>query len=133
VIKNIHEHQIDKEDKDTYKFGEAGVRFSITKNVHNETSIFLKNKISVEDLLKWLELSPYKIELCFLEGFRNLNYPTVLCVQNRDEIKPQLTEYIKMISGLISLNFKEGRDKTDIPVVNLLESFELFLKIFNID
>jgi len=83
--------------------------------------------------LKWLELSPYKLDLCFLEGFRNLNYPTVLCVQNRDEIKPQLTEYVKMISGLISLNFKEGRDKTDIPVVNLLESFELFLKIFNID
>lgn len=133
MIKNIHEHQIDKEDKDTYRFGEAGVRFSITKNVNNETTIFLKNKISVEDLLKWLELSPYKLDLCFLEGFRNLNYPTVLCVQNRDEIKPQLTEYVKMISGLISLNFKEGRDKTDIPVVNLLESFELFLKIFNID
>ena len=33
VIKNIHEHQIDEEGKDSYKYIEAGANYAITKNI----------------------------------------------------------------------------------------------------
>jgi len=97
VIKNIHEHQIDKENKDSYKYAEAGAKFSITKNVYNETTIFLKEKIRIEKLLEWIAYGPYKIDLIFIEGFRNLDYPTILCAKNLSELESQLTNNVRMI------------------------------------
>ena len=35
VIKNIHEHEIDKKGKDSYKYAEEGATFSITKNIND--------------------------------------------------------------------------------------------------
>lgn len=134
IVKNIHEHQIDKEDKDSFKYGEAGAQFSITKNVKNETTIFLRKEISIKELLEWIRSGPYKIDLIFIEGFRNLNYPTVLCLKNFEEIKPQLTENVRMISGLICSQNARRNEKIDIdlPIIDIQKEFERFLKIFNI-
>ncbi|MFW9898815.1 MAG: molybdopterin-guanine dinucleotide biosynthesis protein B [Candidatus Thorarchaeota archaeon] len=134
IVKNIHEHQIDKEDKDSFKYGEAGAQFSITKNVKNETTIFLRKEISIKELLEWITSGPYKIDLIFIEGFRNLNYPTVLCLKNFEEIKPQLTKNVRMISGLICSQNARKNKKIDknLPIIDIQKEFEKFLKIFNI-
>ncbi|MFX1394478.1 MAG: molybdopterin-guanine dinucleotide biosynthesis protein B [Promethearchaeota archaeon] len=134
VIKNIHEHQIDREDKDSYKYGEAGAKFSITKNVNNETTIFLKKKISIEKLQEWIANGPYKIDLIFIEGFRNLDYPTILCVKNLEEIESQLTNNVRMISGMICSNFthKNKKINKNLLIIDIQKEFEKFLKIFNI-
>ncbi|GAH10484.1 unnamed protein product, partial [marine sediment metagenome] len=55
VIKNIHEHEIDEEGKDSYKYSEAGAVYSITRNVYSENTIFLKKSIEIEKLMDWLE------------------------------------------------------------------------------
>ena len=134
VIKNIHEHQIDKENKDSYKYAEAGAKFSITKNVYNETTIFLKEKIRIEKLLEWIAYGPYKIDLIFIEGFRNLDYPTILCAKNLSELESQLTNNVRMISGVICSKFthKNKKINIDLPIIDIQKEFEKFLKIFNI-
>jgi len=134
IVKNIHEHQIDKEDKDSFKYGEAGAQFSITKNVKNETTIFLKKEISIKELLEWIKSGPYKIDLVFIEGFRNLKYPTILCLKNFEEIKPQITENVRMISGLICSQNARKNEKIDIdlPLIDIQKEFQKFLEIFNI-
>ena len=135
VIKNIHEHQIDKEQKDTYKYGEAGAVFSITKNIDNETTIFLKKEVNIDELLKWIGSGPYKIDVVLIEGFRNLNYPTILCLKNWEELESQLTTNVKAISGVIcSKNFNGTKKiKLDTPIINIQEDFEKFLEIFKFD
>ncbi len=135
VIKNIHEHQIDKEDKDTFKYGEAGAVFSITQNINNETTIFLKKEIELEKLLNWIVNCPYKINLIFIEGFRNLKYPTILCLKEWNNLKPQLTDNIKVISGIVcSKNHKKSKTiNLDIPVIDIKENFNEFIEIFNLD
>lgn len=134
VVKNIHEHQIDEENKDSFKYGEAGAKFSITKNVNNETTIFLKNRISIERLLEWIANGPYKIDLVFIEGFRNLNYPTILCLKNFEELTPQLTSNVKIISGLICSknNYKKEEINLDTPILDIQRDFKRFLIVFNI-
>ena len=135
VIKNIHEHQIDKEDKDTYKYGEAGAIFSITKNIRDETTIFIKREIKICELMNWIANSPYEIDLIFIEGFRNLEYPTILCIKEWDDLRPQLSENIKMVSGLIcsKKNNEAKKINIDIPIVNIEEDFKKFLEIFEFD
>lgn len=134
MVKNIHEHQIDEEGKDSFKYGEAGAKFSITKNVNNETTIFLKNRISIERLLEWIANGPYKIDLVFIEGFRNLNYPTILCLKNFKELTPQLTSNVKILSGLICSknNYKKEEINLDTPILDIQRDFESFLEIFSI-
>lgn len=132
VIKNIHGHQIDKEGKDSYKYGQAGAKISVTKNVHDETTIFLKEQISIEALIKWLSNSPYKIDLCFLEGFRNLNYPTILCLKEWDELTSQIDENVKIISGLICSNKFQKRNDLKIPIIDIQKDFNNFLSVFEI-
>ena len=132
VIKNIHKHEIDEKGKDSYKYCEAGAVYSITKNVNNENTIFLKKEIEIDELINWLEQGPFKIDLFFIEGFKNLNYPSILCVKEYDEIENQLEKNIKMISGLIcNKNIVETRE-VKIPIINIEKEFERFLKIFNI-
>ena len=132
VIKYIHEHQIDKEGKDTYEYCQAGAKFAITKNNFNETVIFIKNKIEIEEVIKWISTGPFKVDLIFIEGFRNLKYPTILCVKNSDEIEAQLTEYVKMISGLICKRNERISDILGLPIVNIEKDFRKFLEIFNL-
>jgi len=136
VIKNIDEHQIDKESKDSYKFSKAGASFSITKNINDETTIFIKKELSIKKLTKWMESGPFNIDLIFTEGFRTLEVPTVLCVKNVKELKPQFNNYITMISGIIcSTSYPKSivvDDKLEIQIIDIQENYNIFIKLFNL-
>jgi molybdopterin-guanine dinucleotide biosynthesis protein B len=132
VIKNIHQHQIDEEGKDSYIFTEAGAVYSIIKNKFDENAIFFKKKINIEELIRWIIKGPFKVKIIFIEGFRNLSYPTILCVKELSEIKPQLNENVKVISGLITTSKLSQKSEIKLPIVDAEENFESFLKIFEI-
>ena len=132
VVKNIHEHRIDEEGKDSFKFSEAGAVFSVIKNKFNQNAIYLNKKINLDALINWLNKSPYKVDLIIIEGFRNVSYPTILCVKELQDIDEQLNKNVKLISGLITLNkFSEERE-FQIPIFSIQQNFERFTKIFNI-
>lgn len=134
VIKNVKHHPVDKKGKDSYKFTEAGASYSVIHNINNETAIFVKNTDKVfKNLLKWVNNGPYKIDIIFTEGFRNLNNPTVLCISKLNEIEDQLTENVKMISGIICL--KDIREKvvSHVPIIDIEREFLKFLKLFTIN
>ena len=134
VIKNIHQHQIDeKEGKDSHKFTEAGAVYSIIKNKFNENAIFLNKKINIEELIRWIIKGPFKIDIIFIEGFRDLSYPTILCVKKLSEIKDQLNDNVKVISGLITISKLSQNSEIKLPIVDTEENFEGFLKIFEIN
>ena len=132
VIKNVHQHKIDEEGKDSYKFSEAGAVYSIIKNKFNENAIFLKKKINIEELIRWIIKGPFKVEIIFIEGFRNLSYPTILCIKELSEIKPQLNDNVKAISGLITTSKLSQKSEIKLPIVDAEQNFESFLKIFDI-
>ena len=132
VVKNIHEHEIDKKGKDSYKYCEAGAVYSITKNINDENTIFLKKKIDMEELIKWLKLGPFKVDLVFIEGFKNLTYPTILCVEKFSDIENQVGEDIKMISGRITNNDIPDDQDLKLPIIDIEKEFEKFLEIFGI-
>jgi len=129
-IKNVHQHPIDKRGKDSNLYTEAGATFSIIKNKFNEHALFIKKELEINTIIKWLENAPIKIDLIFIESFRNLNYPSILCIKDNEEISPQLTSNVRMISGIIkpdTFNYK-----TDIPLIDIELDFQKFLKIFEI-
>jgi molybdopterin-guanine dinucleotide biosynthesis protein B len=132
VIKNIHEHQIDKKGKDSFKFIEAGANYAITRNIYNENTIFIKKEVKLPQLIDWISAGPFKIDLIFTEGFRTLDYPTILCVKELDEIESQLTPNVKMISGLICGKKEIADYILNIPIINIERDFQKFLSIFNI-
>jgi molybdopterin-guanine dinucleotide biosynthesis protein B len=132
VIKYIHEHQIDKEGKDTFKYLKAGGNYAITKNIFNETTVFTRKQIDLPQIMNWISKGPFEIDLFFIEGFRNLEYPTILCVKELGDIKPQLNTHVKMISGLICKKKEEISTNIDIPFVNINEDFQKFLEIFDL-
>ncbi|MFW9969576.1 MAG: molybdopterin-guanine dinucleotide biosynthesis protein B [Candidatus Odinarchaeota archaeon] len=133
VIKNVKHHPIDEEGKDSYRYNEAGANFSIIQNINNETAIFTKIKeVNLKILLKWLNSGPFKSDLTFTEGFRNLNNPTVLCVSDLNEIEVQLTENIKMISGIICSKKLIKKKVNNIPIIDVKNQFSEFLKLFDI-
>ncbi|MFX0141670.1 MAG: molybdopterin-guanine dinucleotide biosynthesis protein B [Candidatus Hodarchaeota archaeon] len=134
VIKNVKHHPVDKRGKDSYKFTEAGASYSVIRNKNNETAVYMKftdNKL--EELLKWMKEGPFKINIIFTEGFRDLNNPSVLCVAKSDELKEQLTENVKMISGVISLRDLKNIYVSDLPLINIEREFSKFLEIFAIN
>jgi molybdopterin-guanine dinucleotide biosynthesis protein MobB len=133
VIKNIHQHQIDDEGKDSNKFTEAGAVYSIIKNKFDENAIFLKKKINIEELISWVMKGPFKVDIIFTEGFRDLSYPTILCVEKLSEIKNQLNDNVKAISGLITTSKLSQNTEIKLPIVDTEENFESFLKIFEIN
>lgn len=132
VIKYIHEHRIDEEGKDSFTFSKSGAVFSIIKNKSEETAIFLKEKINLDDLVNWLNNSPFKLDVILFESFRNLPYPTILCVKDLDEIKAQLNENVKMISGLIGTRDYIQMEELDLPVVDIENNFKEFCNIFEL-
>ncbi|MFX0105124.1 MAG: molybdopterin-guanine dinucleotide biosynthesis protein B [Candidatus Hodarchaeota archaeon] len=133
VIKNVKHHPVDKKGKDSYKFTEAGALYSVIHNINNETAIFIKNTDKIfKDLLNWMKAGPYKIDMIFTEGYRNLNNPTVLCISKLSEIESQMTEHVKMISGIISLRDLNERQVTRVPIIDIEREFSKFLKLFKI-
>ena len=132
VIKNIHEHEVDSPGKDSYKYSKAGAIFSITKNIHDENTIFLKHKIEIPQLIDWLRKSPYTIDLIIIEGFKDLEYPSILCVKNLNEIEAQIDDNVKVISGIICKNKNDKEKVSNVPILDIEYNFNDFLKIFNI-
>jgi molybdopterin-guanine dinucleotide biosynthesis protein MobB len=133
VIKNIHQHRIDETGKDSYLFSQSGAQYSIIKNKFEEYGIFFRRKMTIEDLINWIEKGPLKVDLILTEGFRNLSYPAILCVKDYSEIEKQLTSNVKMISGLIVNEINNLRRKIDIPIVDISKEFDSFLDIFEIN
>jgi len=133
VIKYIHEHRVDEKGKDSFRFSESGAVFSIIKNKFDEIAIFLKKEINLDALITWLDKSPFKMEIIFFESFRNLPYPTVLCVKEFKDIKEQLSENVIMISGLITKSEFAQNEELDIPVIDIDKDFKEFCKIFKIN
>ena len=133
VIKFIHEHRIDEKGKDSFRFSESGAVFYIIKNKLGESAIFLKKDFNLEELITWLDQSPFKMEIIFFESFRNLPYPTILCVEDFKDAKEQLSENVKMISGLITKNTIAQSEELGIPVVDVDKDFKKFCKIFKIN
>ena len=133
VIKNVKHHPVDQRGKDSYEFIEAGANFSVIQNDYNETAIFMKaEEIKIQQLIKWLMNGPFELDVIFTEGFRNLKNPTVLCISNLNEIEGQLTENVKIVSGVISSK-KSIKDKiSDLPIVDIESQFSLFLNLFKI-
>ncbi|MHA1660919.1 MAG: molybdopterin-guanine dinucleotide biosynthesis protein B [Promethearchaeota archaeon] len=138
VIKNIYHHQIDEAGKDSYKFSEAGAHCVITRNIFNETTIFMKKEIDMEQLIDWFSKYPFVSDLVFFEGFRTLNYPSIICVKDLEEIEaqllkdPHLSKVIKMISGLICTKKSLKEKYLDLPIIDIKKDFKSFLEIFNI-
>jgi molybdopterin-guanine dinucleotide biosynthesis protein MobB len=130
VIKYIHEHQIDEEGKDSFRFSKSGAVFSVIQNDLGEKAIFLKKKINLDDLIVWLNKSPFKLDVIFFESFRNLPYPTILCVDDLSQIESQLNENVKMISGLIAINEDAQIEDVDLPIFDVEKNFKEFCKIF---
>ncbi|MBY9007589.1 MAG: molybdopterin-guanine dinucleotide biosynthesis protein B [Candidatus Lokiarchaeota archaeon] len=132
VIKNIHKHRIDKEGKDTQRFNDAGAMLAITQNSYYETTIFIKKELSLNNIIHWLENSPLNIDVIFVEGFRDTNYPSILCTKNKEEIKEQLNDNIKIISGLICKEPNTKDKYFNIPLIDIEEEFSLFIQLFGI-
>lgn len=132
VLKNIHKHRIDIEGKDSYKFSISGAQYSITRNKFNENTIFIKKNIEIRKIIEWIERGPLKTDILFIEGFRNLYFPTILCVKEISEIQPQLSNNIKMISGIITTKKTKLQQEIDFPIIDINQEFDLFLDIFKI-
>jgi len=73
------------------------------------------------------------MEIIIFESFRNLPYPTILCVKEFKDVKEQLTENVKMISGLITKSEITQSEEFDLPVVDVDKNFKEFCKIFKIN
>ncbi|MFX0024334.1 MAG: molybdopterin-guanine dinucleotide biosynthesis protein B [Candidatus Hermodarchaeota archaeon] len=133
VIKNIKDHPVDEKGKDSYRFAKAGAIFSVIQNANYETAIFMKiEEGKLEELLNWLNSGLIKPDLIFTEGFRNLKNPTVLCVSDLGEIEEQLTENVKMISGIICSKEISKKTAFNIPMIDIEVEFSKFLNLFNL-
>ena len=86
----------------------------------------------MEELIKWIELGPFKVDLVFIEGFKNLRYPTILCVEKFSDIENQVGEDVKMISGRIMNSAIPDDHDLKLPLIDIEKEFKKFLEIFGI-
>lgn len=134
VIKNVKHHPIDEKGKDSYNYTKAGASYSVIQNINYETAIFIENKeLKFEKLLNWVKNGPYKVDIIFTEGFRELYNPTVLCVSELNEIEEQLTKNVKMISGTISLEVLKEKEILNLPIIDIEKEFLKFVNIFTLN
>ena len=70
--------------------------------------------------------------MIFFESFRNLPYPTILCVEDLNHIGSQLNENVKMISGIITTSDFAQDEGLNLPVVDVEKNFKEFCKIFGL-
>lgn len=131
-IKNVHQHDVDVKGKDSFKFMRAGATYSIIKNQLNEHAIFVKHDFKIHEIIDWISKGPLKLDLIFIEGFRKLSFPTVLCVKEYNEIAEQLSDKVRMISGVLTSKSNYPNEYKGIPIRNLKNAFTEFLNIFDI-
>lgn len=132
VIKNVHNHNVDSQGKDSFEFSNAGADFSIIKNKDDDIAVFFKQDLSFDTIIDWISKLSEDIDLVFIEGFRDLKIPSILCAENFEDIEPQLNPNIKMISGLISIKTKRIKKIQGIPIIDIKNEFNKFLEIFGI-
>ncbi|MHA1669246.1 MAG: molybdopterin-guanine dinucleotide biosynthesis protein B [Promethearchaeota archaeon] len=132
VIKNVHKHPVDSEGKDSSRFIKAGANLSIIKNKFHEVAFFFTKEMDIQSFINWIAQGPFKLDLLFIEGFRDLSYPSILCVQNVEDLQTQLSQNVEMISGRITTRNKSLDHYHEIPVIDINKNFEVFAKRFNI-
>ncbi len=132
VIKNVHEHPVDSEGKDSSRYIKAGADLSIIRNKFHEVAFFFRKEMDIQLFINWIAEGPFKLDLLFIEGFRKLSYPSILCVKDTKNIQTQLSQNVKMISGLITAQNKPLDHYVEIPVIDINKNFEVFVKIFDL-
>ncbi|MBY9003928.1 MAG: molybdopterin-guanine dinucleotide biosynthesis protein B [Candidatus Lokiarchaeota archaeon] len=132
VIKNVHEHPVDSEGKDSYRYVKAGANLSIIRNKFHDVAFFFTKEMDIQGFINWIIQGPFELDLLLIEGFRDLSYPSILCVQNTKNIQTQLSQNVKMISGRITSLSKTLDNYLKIPVIDINTDFEVFVKIFNL-
>jgi len=134
VLKYVHQHDVDNKKKDSYKYIKSGANFSIIKNDYNEFGLFFKTENELQNIIEWIQNGPLKVHLIFLEGFRSVNCPTVLCIRDLQDVSKQMSKNVKAISGLIVKTLKNiDKLKLRIPVIDPERNFQEFLKLFEIN
>ena len=129
VIKNIHQHAIDTKGKDTFRFSEAGADGVIATS-NKTTTFFVNDILDLNEIVKWLEISPIKLDIIITEGFRQLKNDKILCVSSDKDIEDQFDNTIKIISGKIASETPQSeKSYKGIPIINTLEDPK---KIFEI-
>lgn len=132
VIKNVHEHPVDSEGKDSCQYVKAGASLSIIRNKFHDVAFFFTKEMDIQDFINWIIQGPFELDLLLIEGYRDLSYPSILCVQNAKNIQTQLSQNVKMISGRITSLSKTLDNYFEIPVIDINKNFEVFIKIFNL-
>jgi molybdopterin-guanine dinucleotide biosynthesis protein MobB len=131
VIKNVYIHLVDIEGKDSHRFLANGANFALIKNKFNHHALFFNKTIEFDLLIDWIKKGPFEFDILFIEGFRNLKLPSVLCVNKEEDIDPQISNEVKLISGNITIT--EGTKKYyEIPIIDIEKNFESFVKTFEI-
>ena len=133
VIKNVHTHPVDIERKDSHRFMTSGAEFALIKNNKKQNALFFNKNLDLEYFLEWIEKGPFEADVLFIEGFRELRIPSILCVQNESEIKSQISNEVKLISGLISTKKGFSKKYHEIPIINIEKDFQIFKKTFEIE
>lgn len=135
VIKNIHTHSVDVEGKDSNRFLNSGADFALIKNDKRQNALFFNNKFDrdLELFIRWIERGPFEVNVLFIEGFRNLEIPSILCVQKKADIKPQISSKVKLISGMISTKKEFLQKYLEIPIINIEKNFPTFIKTFEFE
>ena len=87
VIKNVYMHSVDIEGKDSHRFLANGANFALIKNRFDNYALFFNNSIDFEILIEWIKKGPFEFDILFIEGFRNLKLPSVLCVNKEEDIE----------------------------------------------
>lgn len=133
VIKNVHTHPVDVEGKDSHRFMTNGAEFALIKNNKKQNALFFNKILNLEHLVEWIEKGPFEIDILFIEGFRDLRIPSILCVKNEADIKSQISNEVKLISGLISTQKGFSKKYYNIPTINIENDFHIFKKKFEIE
>lgn len=133
VIKNVHTHPVDIEGKDSYRFMTSGTEFALIKNNKKQNALFFNKNLDLDQLIEWIEKGPFEVDVIFIEGFRNLKIPSILCVQNEADIKSQISNEVKLISGLITIKKGYPKKYHEIPAINIENDFQIFKKTFEIE
>ena len=132
VIKNVYMHLVDIEGKDSYRFLANGANFALIKNKFNHHALFFNKTIDIDILIDWIKKGPFKFDILFIEGFRNLKLPSVLCVNKEEDIEPQISNKVKLISGIITKYKDSSKKYYEIPIIDIEKNFESFIRTFEI-
>lgn len=109
----------DTAKKDTWRHLEAGAEVTVAATSNELVSISRSEKPPLEKALKRIHSEP---DLIFVEGYKNSEYPKILCAETAKEAKKTLKNFpnIIMVTGKISGIPQEHeqiqKEYPDIPV-----------------